>query len=195
MNPSQGCTVSGHASQEELKLMLSMVKPKYFIPVHGEYRMLIKHAELAVQLGIPQENIFVAEIGNVIEFTRDGAKFANNVIAGRVFIDGLGVGDIGSSVMKDRTLLSQDGIVIIILALNSLTRTILSGPDVVTRGFVYVLESNLMLDEVKAITRQTIVRSLQETSILQNRVRDAVSKHLYDKTKRRPMIIPIFQEV
>ena len=116
--------VSGHASQEELKLMLTMVKPKYFIPVHGEYRMLVKHAELAEQVGIPRENIFVAEIGNVIEFTRDGAKLADNVIAGRVFIDGLGVGDIGTSVMKDRTLLSQDGILIIILTLNSSTRTV-----------------------------------------------------------------------
>jgi ribonuclease J len=194
-----GMHVSGHASQEELKLMLTMVKPKYFIPVHGEYRMLMKHAELAVELGIPRENIFVAEIGNVIEFTRDGAKFANNVIAGRVFIDGLGVGDIGTSVMKDRTLLSQDGILIISLTLNPVTKTILAGPDVVTRGFVYVRESNLMLNEVKTITRQTIARSLQngikETPILQNRVRDAVSRHLYDKTKRRPMIIPIFQEV
>ena len=191
--------VSGHASQEELKLMLSMVKPEYFIPVHGEYRMLMKHAELAVELGIPRENIFVAEIGNVIEFTSNGAKFANNVIAGRVFIDGLGIGDIGNSVMKDRTLLSQDGILIIILTLNSATNALVAGPDVVTRGFVYVRESNLMLDEVKAITRQTLTRSLQngihDTSILQNRVKDAVSRHLYDKTKRRPMVIPIFQEV
>jgi len=194
-----GMHVSGHASQEELKLMLSMVKPKYFIPVHGEYRMLVKHAELAEQVGIPRENIFVAEIGSVIEFTSDGAKFVENVTSGRVFIDGLGVGDIGSSVMKDRTLLSQDGILIIILALNTETNAVLSGPDIVTRGFVYVRESNLMLGEVKAITRQTIARSLQngihETATLQNRVRDAVSKHLYDKTKRRPMIIPIFQEV
>jgi len=191
--------VSGHASQEELKLLISMVKPKYFIPVHGEYRMLMKHAELAAQLGIPRENTFVAEIGNVIEFTRHGARLADNVIAGRIFIDGLGIGDIGNSVMKDRTLLSQDGILIIILALNSATSTILAGPDVVTRGFVYVRESNLMLDEVKAITRQTIARGFQngirETHILQNHVRDAVSRQLYNKTKRRPMIIPIFQEV
>lgn len=194
-----GMHVSGHASQEELKLMITMVKPEYFIPVHGEYRMLMKHAELAGQLGIPRENIFVAEIGNVIEFTSQGAKFADNVTAGRVFIDGLGIGDIGNSVMKDRTLLSQDGILIIILAFNSATSSILAGPDVVTRGFVYVRESNFMLDEVKAITRQTIARSLQngirETPLLQNRVRDAVSRHLYDKTKRRPMVIPIFQEV
>lgn len=191
--------VSGHASQEELKLMISMVKPKYFIPVHGEYRMLMKHAELATQLGIPRENTFVAEIGNVIEFTLQGAKYADNVTAGRVFIDGLGVGDIGNSVMKDRTLLSQDGILIIILAINTETNTILAGPDIVTRGFVYVRESNLILDEVKAITKQTIARSQQngirETHILQNHVRDAVSRQLYNKTKRRPMIIPIFQEV
>ncbi|MBC2724231.1 ribonuclease J [Desulfosporosinus sp.] len=194
-----GMHVSGHASQEELKLMLSMIKPKYFIPVHGEYRMLMKHAELAAQVGIPRGNIFVAEIGNVIEFTRHGAKLANNVTAGRVFIDGLGIGDIGSSVMKERSLLSQDGILIIILALNSATNTILAGPDVVTRGFVYVRESNVILDEVKAITRETIAGSLQngihETNLLQNRVRDAVSRHLYTKTKRRPMVIPIFQEV
>jgi len=194
-----GMHVSGHASQEELKLMLSMIKPKYFIPVHGEYRMLMKHAELAAQVGIPRGNIFVAEIGNVIEFTRHGAKLANNVTAGRVFIDGLGIGDIGSSVMKERSLLSQDGILIIILALNSAINTILAGPDVVTRGFVYVRESNVILDEVKAITRETIAGSLQngihETNLLQNRVRDAVSRHLYTKTKRRPMVIPIFQEV
>ncbi len=194
-----GMHVSGHASQEELKLMISMVKPKYFIPVHGEYRMLMKHAELAEHVGIPRENIFVAEIGNVIEFTSHGAKLADNVTAGRVFIDGLGIGDIGSSVMKERSLLSQDGILIIILAFNRETKTLVAGPDVITRGFVYVRESNLMLDEVKAITRQTIARSLQsgihETSLIQNRVRDTVSRHLYDKTKRRPMVITIFQEV
>ena len=194
-----GMHVSGHASQEELKLMISMVKPKYFMPVHGEYRMLMKHAELAEQIGIPRKNILVAEIGNVIEFTRHGVRFANNVTAGYVFIDGLGVGDIGNSVMRDRTLLSRDGILVIVLALNSSTGTILAGPDIVTRGFVYVREANLMLDEVRAIARQTIVRSfqngIQENYILQNRVKDVVSRYLYDKTKRRPMIIPIFQEV
>ena len=161
--------------------------------------MLMKHAELAGQVGIPRENIFVAEIGNVIEFTSHGAKLADNVTAGRVFIDGLGVGDIGSSVMKERSLLSQDGILIIMLALNRATNTMLAGPDVVTRGFVYVRESNLILDEVKALTRQTIARNFQnginDTNLLQNRVRDAVSRHLYDKTKRHPMVIPIFQEV
>lgn len=140
-----------------------------------------------------------AEIGNVIEFTSHGAKLVDNVSAGRVFIDGMGIGDIGSSVMKERSLLSQDGILIIILAFDSESNTILTGPDIVTRGFVYVRESNLMLDEVKALTRQTVTRNFQngihETNLLQKHVREAVSRHLYDKNKRRPMVIPIFQVV
>lgn len=194
-----GMHVSGHASQEDLKLMLSMVKPKYFIPVHGEYRMLMKHAELAEQIGVLKENVFITEIGSVIEFTRHGARIADKVTSGRVLIDGLGVGDIGNIVLRDRKQLSQDGILIIVLTLSSATGAILSGPDVVTRGFVYVRESELMLDEVKEITRRTMVRcqqnGIREWASLKNQIRDVVSKHLYDKTKRRPMIIPIIQEV
>lgn len=194
-----GMHVSGHAAQEELKLMLSMVKPKYFIPVHGEYRMLMKHAELAGQLGIPQENTFVAEIGNVIEFTYLGVRIADKVPSGRVLIDGLGVGDVGNIVLRDRKQLSQDGILIIVLTLSGTTGAILSGPDIVTRGFVYVRESELMLDEVKEITRRTMVRcqqnGIRDWASLKNQIRDVVSKHLYDKTKRRPMIIPILQEI
>ncbi|GAB6171763.1 ribonuclease J [Paradesulfitobacterium aromaticivorans] len=195
-----GMHVSGHASQEELKLMLSMVKPKYFIPVHGEYRMLMKHAELAEQLGIPRKNIFVAEIGSVIEFTRQGAKIATDkVTSGRILIDGLGVGDVGNIVLRDRKQLAQDGILIVVLTLNGTTGAISAGPDVITRGFVYVRESELMLDEVKEITRKTMVRCQQngtrEWAALKNQIRDALSKHLYDKTRRRPMIIPILQEV
>lgn len=194
-----GLHVSGHASQEELKLMLTMLKPRYFMPVHGEYRMLMKHADLAEQLGIPRENIFVAENGNVLEFTKRKAKYVNNINAGRIYIDGLGVGDIGNSVMKDRTLLSQDGMFIIVLAYSGSEGSLLAGPDVITRGFVYVRESNQLLDEVKELVTQNVTRNLQngiqEINSLQNRVRDAVSKHLYNRTKRRPMIIPIFQEV
>lgn len=194
-----GMHVSGHAGQEELKLMLSMVKPQYFIPVHGEYRMLMKHAELAGQLGIPQENTFIAEIGNVIEFTRQGARIADKVPSGRVLIDGLGVGDVGNIVLRDRKQLSQDGILIIVLTLNGATGTIVSGPDIVTRGFVYVRESELMLDEVKEITRKTMTRcqqnGIRDWASLKNQIRDVVSKNLYDKTKRRPMIIPILQEI
>lgn len=194
-----GMHVSGHASQEDLKLMLSMVKPQYFIPVHGEYRMLMKHAELAGQLGIPQENIFITENGSVIEFTRHGAKIADKVPSGRVLIDGLGIGDVGNIVLRDRKQLSQDGILIIVLTLSGATGAILAGPDVVTRGFVYVRESELMLEEVKEITRKTMVRcqqnGIREWSSLKNQIRDAVGKNLYDKTKRRPMIIPILQEI
>lgn len=194
-----GMHVSGHASQEDLKLMLSMVKPQYFIPVHGEYRMLMKHAELAAQLGVPQENTFIAEIGNVIEFTRHGARIVDKVTSGRVLIDGLGVGDVGNIVLRDRKQLSQDGILIIVLTLNGATGAILSGPDIVTRGFVYVRESELMLDEVKELTRRTMIRcqqnGIREWASLKNQIRDVVSKNLYDKTKRRPMIIPIIQEV
>jgi len=176
-----------------------MVKPQYFIPVHGEYRMLMKHAELAGQLGIPQENTFIAEIGNVIEFTRQGARIADKVPSGRVLIDGLGVGDVGNIVLRDRKQLSQDGILIIVLTLNGATGAIMSGPDIVTRGFVYVRESELMLDEVKEITRKTMTRcqqnGIRDWASLKNQIRDVVSKNLYDKTKRRPMIIPILQEI
>lgn len=194
-----GMHVSGHASQEELKLMLSMVKPQYFIPVHGEYRMLIKHAELAEQSGISRENIFVAEIGDTIQFTRNGAKIAEKVTSGRILIDGLGVGDVGNIVLRDRKQLSQDGILIVVLTLNHATGAILSGPDIVTRGFVYVRESDRLLDEVKEIARKTMIRcqenGIREWAGLKNQIRDAISKHLYDKTKRRPMIIPIIQEI
>lgn len=194
-----GLHVSGHASQEELKLMLSMVKPKYFIPAHGEYRMLMKHAELARQIGVPQENIFITEIGSVIEFTRQGAKVADKVPSGRVLIDGLGVGDVGNIVLRDRRQLSQDGILIIVLTLSGATGSILSGPDIVTRGFVYIRESEVLLNEVKDIARRTMLRcqenGIREWASLKNQIRDAVNKHIYDKTKRRPMIIPIIQEV
>lgn len=194
-----GMHVSGHASQEELKLMLSMVKPRYFLPVHGEYRMLMKHAELAGELGIPKENTFIAEIGNVIEFTRHGARIADKVSSGRVLIDGLGIGDVGNIVLRDRKQLSQDGILIIVLTLNGANGAILSGPDIVTRGFVYVRESEPMLDEVKENTRRIMARcqqnGIREWASLKNQIRDGVSKQLYDKTKRRPMIIPIIQEV
>lgn len=194
-----GMHVSGHAAQEELKLMLSMVKPQYFMPVHGEYRMLMKHAELACELGIPQENTFITETGNVVEFTRQGARIADKVPSGRVLIDGLGVGDVGNIVLRDRKQLSQDGILIIVLTLNGATGAIMSGPDVVTRGFVYVRESELMLDEVKEITRKTMTRcqqnGIRDWASLKNQIRDVVSRNLYDKTKRRPMIIPILQEV
>lgn len=197
--PASGVHVSGHASQEELKLMLNMVKPKYFIPVHGEYRMLIKHGQLAEQLGVAKENIFIAENGTVIEFTRKGACIAGKVPSGRLLVDGLGVGDVGNIVLRDRKQLSQDGILIVVIALSRATGEILAGPDIVTRGFVYVRESETMLDEAKQKIKQTTERCLEngmiEWAVLKNQIRDTLGKHLYEKTKRRPMILPIIQEV
>ncbi len=194
-----GMHVSGHASQEELKLMLNMVKPKHFIPVHGEYRMLVKHAQLAQEVGIPATNIFIAEIGNVIEFTSQEAKVAGNVPAGRVLIDGLGIGDIGNIVLRDRKQLSQDGILIVVVTINYPSGAILAGPDIVTRGFVYVRDSEKIIFGVKKVIKETLFRCQQEKitqwSTLKNRIKDAASRDLYQKTKRRPMIIPIIQEV
>jgi len=194
-----GMHVSGHASEEELKLMLSMVKPKYFIPVHGEYRMLVKHAQLAQQVGIPSENIFIAEIGSVIEFTDNEAKMVESVPGGRILIDGLGIGDVGNTVLRDRKQLSSDGILIAVITLHRQTRSIVLGPDIVTRGFVYVRDSEEIINEVKILIKETLVRCQQEEisqwTALKNRIRDAVSKLLYQKTGRRPMIIPIIQEI
>ncbi|CAA7602518.1 Metallo-beta-lactamase superfamily [Acididesulfobacillus acetoxydans] len=194
-----GMHVSGHGSQEELKLMLNMTRPRYFIPVHGEYRMLIKHAELAEQLGMARENIFVAENGSIVEFTRSGASLGGKVTAGKVLIDGLGVGDVGNIVLRDRKQLSQDGILIVVMTLSRSTGAILAGPDVVTRGFVYVRESESMLEEAKEKVRQTMLRcrenKITEWAILKSQVRDALSRHFYEKTRRRPMILPIIQEI
>ena len=194
-----GMHVSGHASEEELKLMLSMVKPKYFIPVHGEYRMLVKHAQLAQLVGIHRDNIFIAENGNVIEFTRNGAKIGETVSAGRILIDGLGIGDVGNIVLRDRKQLSQDGILIAVVTISRTDGSIMAGPDIVTRGFVYVRDSEEMINEVRDMVRDTLLRcqeeGIQQWAALKNRIKDMVGKHLYQKTGRRPMIIPIIQEV
>ncbi|WP_425807412.1 ribonuclease J [Desulfitobacterium sp. Sab5] len=194
-----GVHVSGHASQEELKLMLNMVRPQYFLPVHGEYRMLVKHTQLAEQLGIPKDNIFLAENGSIIEFTRHGASIAGKVTAGKILIDGLGIGDVGNIVLRDRKQLSQDGILIVVMTISRSTGAIVAGPDVVTRGFVYVRESETMLDEAKEKVRQTMARlresHVTEWAVLKGQVRDTLSKHFYEKTRRRPMILPIIQEI
>ena len=196
---TDGMHVSGHASQEEQKLMLNMVRPKYFMPVHGEYRMLIKHALLAEQLGIPRENIFVSENGGIVEFTRHGAALGGKVTAGKVLIDGLGVGDVGNIVLRDRKQLSQDGILIVVMTISRSSGAIVAGPDVVTRGFVYVRESESMLDDAKQKVRQTMARCrenrITEWAVLKSQIRDTLSKQLYEKTRRRPMILPIIQEV
>lgn len=196
---TDGMHVSGHASQEEQKLMLNMVRPKYFMPVHGEYRMLIKHAQLAESLGIQREDIFVSENGGIVEFTRHGAALGGKVTSGKILIDGLGVGDVGNIVLRDRKQLSQDGILIVVMTISRASGAIVAGPDVVTRGFVYVRESESMLDDAKLKVRQTMARCrenrITEWAVLKSQIRDALSKLLYEKTRRRPMILPIIQEV
>jgi len=194
-----GIHVSGHPSQEELKLMINLVRPKFFVPVHGEYRMLIKHAELARDMGISPENVFVAENGQVLEFTRRSGRVAGRVTAGKVLVDGLGVGDVGNIVLRDRKLLSQDGILIVVITINRETGLVIAGPDIVSRGFVYVRESEELLEEakikVKCALDKCADRGISEWSSIKSQVRDALGKFLYEKTRRRPMILPIIMEV
>lgn len=198
---SEGVHVSGHASQEELKLMHNLVRPKYFIPVHGEYRHLVTHARLAQSLGMPKENVFIGENGQIIEFTAEGAGFGGKVAAGRVLIDGLGVGDVGNIVLRDRRQLSQDGIIIVVITISGETGEILAGPDIVSRGFVYVRESEELMEEATARVESALDRCLfgngrnAEWSAIKSGIRDALSRYLYEKTRRRPMILPIIMEV
>lgn len=190
--------VSGHACQEELKLMLALTKPKFFIPVHGEYKHLRKHAELAYQMGIPEDNVILAEIGNVIE--SDGTKMSvvSQVPAGRILVDGLGVGDVGSIVLRDRKHLAQDGLIIVVIGIERSSNEIVAGPDIVSRGFVYVRESEELIVEAKQILTDTLSRcsyaELREWNTLKGKMRDALSDYIYQKTKRSPMILPIIME-
>ena len=191
--------VSGHACQEELKLMMALTKPKFFIPVHGEYKHLKKHAELAVDVGIPEENIIIAEIGNVIE--TDGVKMSivSQVPAGRTLVDGLGVGDVGSIVLRDRKHLAQDGLIIIVVGIEKSTNHVVSGPDIISRGFVYVRESEELMVDSRNILIGTLnncsASEFKEWNTLKGKMRDALSDYIYQKTKRSPMILPIIMEV
>ncbi|WP_240417595.1 ribonuclease J [Paenibacillus periandrae] len=194
-----GVHVSGHGSQEELKLMLNLMKPKYFIPIHGEYRMLRQHALLAESVGIPKENIFVVDNGDVVEVLDGAARKGSKVTAGNILIDGLGVGDVGNIVLRDRKLLSQDGILVVVVTLSKQDGAILSGPDIISRGFVYVRESEGLLDEANRIVASTLKRLMSENvnewASLKTHVKDALGRFLYEQTKRRPMILPIIMEV
>lgn len=194
-----GIHVSGHASQEELKLMINLVKPKYFIPVHGEYRMLYKHARLAEQMGIPPENIFVGENGQVIDFTKKKGQISGRVPAGRILIDGLGVGDVGNVVLRDRKQLSQDGIFIITLTIDKASGTIVAGPDVVSRGFVYVKESEKLMEDAREKVKEVLAKAdpekIKDWTNLKSSIRDTLGRFLYEKTKRKPMIMPIISEM
>jgi ribonuclease J len=197
--PNGTVHVSGHGSQEELRLMLNLMKPKYFIPVHGEYRMLKTHSLLAEQVGIPEENIFLLDNGDTVEISGGRARYGPKVHAGNVLIDGLGVGDVGNIVLRDRKLLSQDGILVVVVTLSKQNGTILSGPDIISRGFVYVRESEELLDEANRIVTQTLVKCMEENvnewSSLKNNVKESLGRYLYEQTRRRPMILPIIMEV
>lgn len=194
-----GIHVSGHPSQEELKLMLNLTRPKFFIPIHGEYRMLMQHAELARDIGVKPENIFVAENGQIVEFSKRGGRFAGRVTAGRVLVDGLGVGDVGNIVLRDRKQLAKDGILIVVLALSQESGQVVAGPDIISRGFVYVREAEQLLEEakeqVKAALDRCSERGTTEWASIKAQVRDVLGRFLYERTKRRPMILPIIMEV
>lgn len=193
-----GFHVSGHPSQEELKLMLNLTRPKFFIPIHGEYRMLKQHAELAKDVGIKTDNIFIAENGQIVEFTQKSGRVSGRVTAGRVLVDGLGVGDVGNIVLRDRKQLAQDGILIVVLALSP-ESGVVAGPDMVSRGFVYMRESEQLLEEAKELVKSALdkcsVRGTTEWASIKSQVRDVLGRFLYDRTRRRPMILPIIMEV
>lgn len=191
--------VSGHACQEELKLMQTLIKPKNFIPVHGEYRHLKQHGELAIKLGLNPKNVVIPEVGNVIEVNRSGIRKSGTVISGQIFVDGLGVGDVGNIVLRDRKHLSQDGILTVVVTLSKDNKTIVAGPDIISRGFVYVRESEGLIDEAREIVRNTLLeceeKNITDWATLKSNVRDELRSYLYEKTKRKPMILPIIMEI
>lgn len=196
---SNGVHVSGHASQEEIKLIHNLVRPKFFIPVHGEFRHLIKHASIAKSLGMPSENIVIAENGSVIELTRNSVGINGKVTAGKVLVDGLGVGDVGNIVLRDRRQLSQDGIMIVVVTIDKESCHVVAGPDIVSRGFVYVREAEDLMEEARDKVQAALERceenGVSEWSVIKSNVRDALGRFLYEKTRRRPMILPIIMEI
>ncbi|WP_054260408.1 ribonuclease J [Propionispora sp. 2/2-37] len=191
--------VSGHASQEELKLMHNLIRPKFFVPVHGEYRHLKRHAQLAEEVGMPKQNIFIVENGQVLEFSQDSAAIAGKITSGDILIDGFGIGDVGNIVLRDRKQLSQDGILIVVITMDKQSETVVSGPDIVSRGFVYVRESEQLMEEAKGKVKQALEifekSHITEWASIKNTVRDILGKYLYERTRRRPVILPIIMEV
>lgn len=194
-----GVHVSGHASQEELKLMLNLLKPRYLIPIHGEYRHLVYHAKMAESVGIPPENVFVTENGAILEFTGKSAKKVGRIHTGNVLVDGLGVGDVGNIVLRDRKMLSEDGILIVVIAIDRGNNKILAGPDIVSRGFVYVRESEELIEGARHHVTDALdklgLQKMGDWSTIKNTVRDVLGKYFWDKTRRRPMILPIISEI
>ena len=191
--------VSGHACREELKTMHALTKPKYFMPIHGEYRHLASHKELAMQMGEKEENIFLADVGKVLEIDEDGARFNGTVPSGKILVDGYGVGDVGSIVLRDRRHLAEDGIIVVVTTLHMDEQLVMAGPDIVSRGFVYVRESEELMDDLKelslAVIESCFDSGISDFAQIKNKIKDDLSKYIYQKTKRRPMILPIIMSL
>ena len=196
---SEGLHVSGHACQEELKILQGLCKPKYFIPVHGEQRMLQIHSRLAQQMGMSARNIIIGEVGSVIELGGRSGKINGSVTAGKVFVDGTGVGDVGSVVLRDRKHLAQDGMIVVCLNLSGQDGSIISGPDIITRGFIYVKESEALMEELRNVTLEAIERCqrkrIRDWSSIKTAIKNDLSGYLYKTTKRNPMILPVITEL
>ena len=190
---------SGHACREELKLMLALVKPRFFIPVHGEYRHLKLHADLAKQMGVPAKNVVISDLGKVIEVSARSIKLGGVVPAGKVFVDGTGVGDVGSVVLRDRKHLAQDGMLVVVVSLSSYDGSLVSGPDIITRGFVYVKEADDLMQEMKDVALEAIeycsARRIKDWTGIKGTMKTRLSDYLYKKTKRSPMVLPVIMEV
>ncbi|PPA72009.1 ribonuclease J [Jeotgalibacillus proteolyticus] len=199
LTSSKNVHVSGHGSQEDLKMMINLMKPRYFIPIQGEYRHLITHARIAEETSVPRSNIFIADKGDIVEYTSGKMKMSGRVQTGNVLIDGKGVGDVGNIVLRDRRLLSQDGVLLVVVTLNKKTKSIAAGPEVISRGFVYVRESEKLMDESTTLVRNIVEKNVEnrtfDWSSIKQEIRDSLNHLLYTKTKRRPMILPIIMEV
>lgn len=198
LTASKKVHVSGHGSQEDLKLMLNLMKPKYFIPIQGEYKMLIAHSKLAQQLGLQKSQIFIADKGDIVEYKNEKMRMSGRVQAGNILIDGIGVGDVGNIVLRDRKLLSQDGIFTVVVTLSRRQKKIAAGPEIVSRGFVYVRESEELLEESRNLVRKIVEKYVNKDTFewtnIKQEIRDTLSSYLFQQTKRRPMIIPIIME-
>lgn len=195
----QDTHVSGHVSQEEIKMMYTILKPKYSIPVHGEYRHLVKHAELAESMGIDKKNIFILSSGDVLELSEEEGKVVDTVPCGELMVDGLGVGDVGNIVIRDRQVLSENGIVVVVLTLDKYTNQLLSGPDIVTRGFVYVRESETLIEEATDVVYHAVINCLENSNVdwakIKLVIKDSLGEYFWKKMKRTPMVLPIIMEV
>ncbi len=191
--------VSGHARQEEIKVLHALIKPKYFMPIHGEYKHLKSHSKLAVELGMDKKNVFVLENGEILEVERNNAKIIGSVAAGQVLVDGLGVGDVGNIVLRDRKHLSQDGLMIVVVSMDKAEGTLLSGPDIISRGFVYVRESEYLISDAKNVVREALLtcegKQIGEWAYIKTLIKETLRDFLWQKTKRSPMILPIIMEI